>query len=241
MKLNYKSYSIEYDYIYSNHPNTIILLHGWGGDKNSFAFLLPYLKNYNLLTMSFPPYFLKPNYQDSILPIDMNDYLQILITICKLHNIMEATIICHSFGFRITLLLLSTNFKINAIIATGGAGINTYKNITKKLTLNGKIIWNKKLKLSPKNLDINLLKNTDKKTFKNIIGHDLTNYKNLIKCPLFLFWGKRDKSTPTRQAKIIKKSTPNTTLKIVDGDHFAYLTHQQLFINSTLNFLKEHL
>lgn len=241
MKLNYKSYSIEYDYIYNSHPNTIIFLHGWGGDKNSFAFLYPYLKTYNLLSISFPPYFSKPNYHDAILPIDLDDYLQILLAICQLHNIVEATIICHSFGFRITLLLLSTNFKINTIIATGGAGINTYKNAVKKLKLNSKIIWNRKLKLHPKNLDINLLKNTDKKTFKNIIGKDLTDYKNLINCPIFLFWGKRDKATPIRQAKMIKKSTTKTTLKIVGGDHFAYLTYQQLFIKSTLNFLKEHL
>ncbi len=241
MKLNFKSYSIDYDYIYSHSKNTIIFLHGWGGDKNSFSFLHPFLKDYNLLSISFPPYFTAQNYADSTLALDMDDYLQILLTICVLHNINGATIICHSFGFRITLLLLSTKFKIHAIIVTGGAGINTYKNITKKLKLNSKIIWNKKLNLRPKNLDINLLKTLDRATFKNIINKDLTAYKNLINSPSLLFWGTDDTATPPKHARIIKKSAKNSTLKIVKGDHFAYLTHQQLFIKSTLSFLKEHI
>lgn len=239
MNLNYKSYSIEYDYIYNERSDTIVFLHGWGGSKKSFAFLFPYLQKYNLLAVSFPPYFTKENYQDSVIDLTLEDYLNILTILLELHNIKNVHIICHSFGFRICLLLVNTNFHTKSIVATGGAGINLYKTMIKKIKLNSKIIWNKKLKIVDKSLDINNLKNNDKKTFKNIIKIDITPFANNMKIPSLLFWGKRDSATPYKVAKRLKKINQNSTLVTTDSDHFAYINYCNLFTKEVLKFLKE--
>ena len=241
MKINYKSYSIEYDYIYRNKDDTIIFLHGWGGNKYSFSFLFTYLQQYNILSISFPPYFTSQNYTDCFIELTLDDYKQIVNLIAKFHNITNAHIICHSFGFRVCLIITSCNFDIKKIIVTGGAGLNLKKTILKKITLYNKIIWNKKLKIFDKNLDINNLKNNDQKTFKNIIKIDLTQYANLIKCPILIFWGKQDKSTPYKVARLLKKRTKKSKLITVDSDHFAYLKFQNKFTKEVLNFLKEKL
>lgn len=239
MNLYYKSYSIEYEYIYKKSNDTIVFLHGWGGNKNSFNFLHCYLQNYNVLAISFPPYFTKTDYIDSSVSLCMQDYLEILTTILKLHNIASAHIVCHSFGFRICLMLFATSFEIKSVVVTGGAGINLYKNIFNNLKLYNKIIWNKKLNIVDKNLDINMLKNTDKKTFKNIVNQDLTLYSKLIKKSMLIFWGKYDTATPIKIANILNKHNKNSKKVIVKSDHFAYLNFHNLFTKEVLNFLKE--
>ena len=103
MNLLFKSFNVEYDFENSNKNTTIMFFHGWGGNKNSFALLHKYLsKDYNLLSISFPPYFLSKS--KSVNSLNLYDYITLLENICVLHNIKNCIIICHSFGFRITLL-----------------------------------------------------------------------------------------------------------------------------------------
>lgn len=240
MVLNYKAYAIDYDYLYRESDKNIIFLHGWGGNKNSFKLLFPYLNSYNLLTISFPPYFLNKNYTESIIPIKLSDYLNILKIILRLHNIKSATIICHSFGFRITLLLLTSAFKINSVVVTGGAGLNTPKNFIKTLNLNSKIIYYKHMNIVDPKLEINLLKGKDKITFTNIVNTKLFMPQNLIYCPTLLFWGKHDKSTPLKIAKMLKQTIHNSRLILTNSDHFSYLNNSNKFIENTLEFLGKY-
>ena len=182
----YKTYAVEYEYIFNHHPKTLLLLHGWGGNKDSFAKLKKVFKfQYNILSLSLPP----PNlYQlsteskhcfNSVVPLDMHDYKNIVCNILTLLNLNSVVIICHSFGFRVALMLTTTNIIIQKIIITGGAGIRLNPSFLKKLNNQYHTTL---LKTNPEyfnyfaSSEYSSLSLVDRQTFKNIVNKDLTNY-----------------------------------------------------------------
>ena len=235
MTFLYKSYDVDYEYTSLSHPNTLLLLHGWGGNKDSFISVKKVLKhNYNIFAISMPPY------NNSTLALDMYDYMKIVLNILKLHNINSISIICHSFGMRVSLML-ATKITINKIVITGGAGIKFKPNFFKILTTRFRSIFlnqHPEYFTSIASADYVNLSCVDKLTFKNIVNKDLTNYITLLKCPALLFWGNRDTATPIKMLKKFKSLHLNTKCEIIKGGtHFCYLEHAQQFIECCENFL----
>lgn len=236
MTFLYNTHIIEYEYIFNNLPQTLILLHGWGGNKDSFAKIKKIFKaSYNILSVSLPPN------KNSILPLDMYQYKNIMLNLLSALNINRASIICHSFGFRVSLMLAST-FNIEKIVITGGAGIRLKPNFFKKLS---NMFHSILLRDHPEyftkfaSSDYINLNAVNRNTFKNIVNLDLTNHIKLLRCPIFLFWGNCDTATPMKMFKIIKNLQPNSQYKIIkNGSHFCYLDNSELFIDCCDKFLK---
>lgn len=236
MTFLYKTYPVDYDYICKSGSPTILFLHGWGGDKNSFSQAKKFFSfQYSILSISLPPY------GDSCVPLTMQDYCNIAFNILNLLNISNVIIVCHSFGMRVALMLTVTQIHIDKIIITGGAGIIFKKNFIKKLSFQHNLILMKKHpKLSYKfsSPDYKNLSYIDKQTFKNIVNKNLANYIKNLNCPIMLFWGKKDKDTPIKIIKIFKKYHQNLHIKIfANGTHFCYLEYAQNFIDECQNFL----
>ena len=253
MILLYKTYEVEYEYIFGNNNNTILFLHGWGGNKDSFAKVKKVLKSqYNILSISFPPLNIYKhsnknsnckisNFNISTIPLDMYDYKNIVQNILNLLNLNSIIIICHSFGFRVSLMLATSNIIIEKLIVTGGAGIRVNPHFFKKLEQQSHSIL---LKSHPEyfnqfaSSEYISLSPIDRQTFKNVINKNLTNYIHQLKCPIFLFWGNKDTATPIKMFKIIKKFKSNIDYKLIkNGTHFCYLDHSNLFIDCCQNFL----
>lgn len=236
MTFLFKTYLINYDYIFNNKQQTILFLHGWGGNKNSFISAINFFKhNYNILSISMPPT------KKSCVPLTMYDYKHLILQVLTLHNISKVNIICHSFGMRVSLMLASSNLIIEKLIVTGGAGINTSSSLLKKINSQHKTILLKKhssLFNKFASADYKILKGVDRTTFKNIVNKNLTDYIKLLKCPTLLFWGNNDKSTPLTFTKIFQHLHSNTKTIIVKGSHFAYLEYSSLFINTCNSFLQ---
>ena len=249
MTFLYKTYEVEYEHIYNSYPKTILLLHGWGGNKDSFAKVKKmFASQYNILSLSLPPLDLyqpiNKNACESVVPLDMFDYKNIVINILKLLSINSIIIICHSFGFRVALMLTTSNITIEKIIITGGAGIRLKPNFLKKLKTQFNSIF---LKLNPEyfnkfaSSEYISLSNIDRQTFKNIVNKDLTSYIKNLTCPAFAFWGKYDTATPLKMFKILKNLKPDIEYKIIkNGSHFCYLTHSDLFIDCCEQFLNKN-
>lgn len=234
MNFLYKQEIVDYDYYYNQHNQTILFLHGWGGNKISFYSTINLLKNkFNILTITYP----------TIMPTKeswtMQDYVDLTINILKTHNIKQVTIICHSFGFRVAMLL-NHIINITKIVVTGGAGLkkeSAFKRIERENFLlhlrnkNNAYLYNQIASSEYVNLSP-----TNKQTFKNVVN---CNLKNFVKfnCPMLLFWGKKDTETKLWIAKKLKHNN-NAKLVVTDGDHFVYLQKNALFNNLVLEFLK---
>ena len=118
--------------------NTIVFLHGWGGNKNSFRSTINLLKYYfNIFTITMPT--IQPTNQCWTL----QDFANLVLNILKLHNINSIFVVCHSFGFRVACIL-KTKIDIKKIVVTGGAGPKR-TNIFKRIRL-----YNKKILLMQK-------------------------------------------------------------------------------------------
>lgn len=230
----FKGECIDYEF-YKKFDATIIFLHGWGGDKNSFNSTVNLLKkNFSILTLTMPT-ILTTN-----LVWNMFDYFNLILNLCSLHSIKNPIIICHSFGFRVATLL-KEKIPIKKIVITGGAGMKK-NNIFKKVQLKNKIINNimskrKKSKNFFKKNDYYILSNINKQTFQNVVNF---NTLKLIKfnCPMLLFWGKKDTETPIWIAKKLNKKN-NAKLIKTNSDHFAYLTENSYFNNQVLGFIND--
>lgn len=234
--MNYLFHSevIDYEFIKSSNSDTILLLHGWGGNKNTFAQTMNLLKSkFNILTLTLP------TIEPTNLSWQLIDYVDAVCNILKILNLEEVIIICHSFGFRVASLL-NNLVKVKKLIVTGGAGPKK-NSIFKKITQNnGRILLNqprfKNLFKTIASTDYLALSKTNRETFKNIVN---LNTKNLLhfSCPILLFWGKNDKDTPIWIAKKIKKNN-NAKLITTNSNHFAYLKENILFNHEVLEFLK---
>ncbi len=233
MNYIFKQEIIDYEFLPNSNKQTILFLHGWGGNKNSFLTTLKLLSaKYSIISLTMPT----TSTTNEVW--NLMDYTNLILNVLKLHDINSIIVICHSFGFRVACILKEF-FYIHKIVVTAGAGIKTY-NLYKKIENENNVILLKhnKFKYLYKKVasdEFISLSDTNKKSFKNIVN---TNTKKMIMfdCPMLLFWGKKDSATKYNFAKKIKRKN-NAKLITTKSDHFAYLNENALFNNAIIEFL----
>lgn len=235
MNFIFKGEIIDYDFYLNKNKPTIIFLHGWGGNKYSFQATINLLKNnYSILTLTMP------TIKQTNLSWNMFDYCALVEEICKLNNIENCYVVCHSFGLRVATLL-KDKINVEKIVITGGAGMKK-NNIIKRTEQNNNIILLKKKKFKflfnkVASKEYFVLSKTNKKTFKNVVNFK-TNKLSKFDCPMLLFWGKKDTETPPWICKKLSKLNPKAKCVFVDGDHFAYLNFNSYFNKEIIRFFE---
>lgn len=231
----FKNEVVDYDFFNNKSNDTILFLHGWGGNKFSFYQTVNLLKSqYNILSITLPT--ISPT--TSIW--NMFDYVQLVENILSIHSIKNPIIVCHSFGSRISMLL-NKKIQFKKIIITGGAGIKKENIFLKIIKNNNKILLknNKNQYLFKKiaSKDYLSLSKTNKKTFQNIVNLNL-KFVSKFNCPILLFWGIKDKETTLWIAKHLKRNN-KAKLITTNSDHFAYIKERSKFNHEVLKFLKK--
>lgn len=235
MNFLFKNETINYDFFNNKKEQTILFLHGWGGNKFSFQQTINLVKNqFNILSITMP------TTQPTTSVWNMFDYVSLIENILSLHDIESVIIVCHSFGFRVAMLLNKKN-KISKIVITGGAGLKKNFNIFQKIIKNNNkiLLKNKKNQYLFKkiaSMDYLNLSSINKKTFQNIVNLNL-KFATQFKCPVLLFWGSKDIDTPLWIAKTLNKQN-KSKLIITKSDHFAYLKESSKFNHEVIKFIK---
>ncbi len=230
---------IDYDFLCPNSKikdleiDAIIFLHGWGGNKHSFYSTINLLKNkFNILTISMP------TIQPTTMAWTLWDYVNLIYSLCKAHNLKKVYIVCHSFGFRVACLL-KQKIDVKKIVVTGGAGLKKFSILKKIKTDNNKILLRQAkfnyLYDTVASTDYKSLSKTNKKTFNAVVSIAF-NKCCRFDCPMLLFWGKHDKETALWMARKIKQEN-HAQLIITKSNHFAYLDKNALFNNEVVKFL----
>ena len=168
MNFIFKQEIIDYTFLDTKKEKTVLFLHGWGGDKNSFLSSFNLLSaKYNLLSVTMPT--ISPTREAWTL-MDCTD---LILSILKTHNIKSVYLVCHSFGFRVASVLKEF-FKIEKIVVTAGAGIrkiSPYKKIENENNI--LLLQQKKFKYLYEKIASGEFKNLskfNKMTFKNIVN-----------------------------------------------------------------------
>lgn len=253
MYYNQKEYSIYYEK-YGNKEKTILILPGWGNTRKTFNYLIDKLQNdFTIYIIDYPGFGNSPFPNKNL---TIYDYTNIIRDFIYDKNIINPIIIAHSFGGRIATLLTGYyKEEIDKLILIDTAGIKRKKKI--KILLKEKIykLLKQIKKILPKKLReqyhqklLNIFASSDykqlpqnmTKTFQNIIKEDLRDYLPYIRQETLILWGKKDKDTPIKDAKLLKKKIKNSALIIYpNATHFSYLEYPNLTYKIIETFLKD--
>lgn len=246
-----KNFSFYYE-IYGNSPKAILILPGWGYTRETFQRIIQYLqKDYTIYIVDYP-YF-----GNSPLPnkeLTIYDYAETFSNFINELGIINPIIIAHSFGGRITSLLIGKyNLKVDKIILIDVAGIKRRKKL--KVFLKEKVykIIKRLIKILPKKKQLRIQKQLlqkfasedymnlpiiMKKSFQNFIKVNLKKYYKKITSETLIIWGEKDIDTPLKDAKLLNKIIKNSGLIIFKNTtHYSYLYNEELTIKILNNFL----
>ena len=238
--------TIEYDYKKIS-SKTIVFLHGFGGNLQSFFHYSKSFQNFGYSTLNIN----LTDYGFKNLPKDFSiyDYADVIAKLIKILKIKSFNIIAHSFGGRISIILSSMyNLKIDRMVLFDIAGIKPKLSFKTKFKvcfykllkfLACKKIINKNVLQKFGSSDYKMLNQNLKSVFVNVVNEDLTYLLKLIKTKSLIVFGKSDKDTPIYFAKIFHKQIKNSKLILLNGDHFCYLTQKEKCISLSKKFLEQ--
>ena len=231
----------------------VILLHGWGCNIATMASIEAILApHFMVYTLDFP------GFGGSDVPAEVwgvEEYTRMLEAFVAEQHIEQPILIGHSFGGRVSILYGSRNdtHKIVLVDAAGAkprrplkyyVKVYSYKLYKKFLYLTmGKERAEEKLEARRRtagSADYNALTGMMRRIFVKVVNEYLEAYMPLIKCPVQLIWGAKDRDTHVREARIMLKHIPHARLDVIeDAGHYSFLDNPFRFRALLTAFLKE--
>jgi len=207
----------------------VVLLHGWGGSHVSMQGVFNYLARFDLdiINIDFPGFGQSP-YPPEFFTLE--DYAEVVKELLEKLGLENVTLIGHSFGARVAILLAKEKF-IKNLVLTGAAGIKPRFSLKKYIKIKQ---YKRAVK---KGKDVSKFGSTDykqlpegmRKIFNRIVNRHLEeDLKDIIK-PSLLVWGKNDIDTPIYMAKRMNKLLHDSALILLDGGHYAYVEQNKEF------------
>lgn len=238
---------------YGNGKDIILILPGWGDTRKTFNNIIYALKDkYTIYIFDYPGFG-----KSKLLSFEFTiyDYSEIILDFINHYKIVNPTIIAHSFGGRISSILIGKyNVSVKKLILIDVAGIKRRKSMyvflkEKIYKLLKKIVFflPKKKRNKYINYLIEIFGSTDyktisdnmRKTFQNIVNEDLSIYYKKIDVDTLILWGEKDMDTPLKDGYLINKFIDKSALIVYKGaTHFSYLDYPVLTNNIIIEFLK---
>lgn len=225
-----------YEIIGNTKENVVLFLHGWGADCTSFkgvVFNLP-KNNISYLIVDFPGFGKseEPERSYSVL-----DYAEEIIELLDNLKIKKVTIVGHSFGGRVGIVLASKFAeRVNKLILVDSAGVIEGRGVKYHLKvwwykLKVKIFGRKKVKQSGSDDYKALKSDVMRETFKKVVNEDLLDLSKNITNSTILIWGDKDKATTLNAGRKLNRAIKNSKLVVLKGaGHFCFLDKPTEFV-----------
>lgn len=236
-------------YKYGNGKEQILILHGFGSS----------IKRWKKLIVKFDPkkytvHFVElPGFGQSQHPPvawEVKDYTNFVQKLIKQEKLNPQYLLCHSFGGRISIQLLTQSHNFKKAIFVAAAGVRPKLNIIQKLSnkIGPKLKPIKKFTPIKKFIqlfrkligagDYNQVEGTMKQTFINVVNTDLSESLKDINVPVLLVWGDQDTLTPLYMGEQMNQSIPDSELKIYHGKrHGLHRSNPAKLHKDIVNFL----
>ena len=235
------NYELNYKII--GNGEEILFIPGWNDNLKHFIPLANKIKEYKFILIDLP------NQGDSLplnKKLEMNDYIELINNFLKKNNLIPKIIIGHSFCGKLAFLY-ALKYQIDKLVLIAPSliknkSLKTYykiykykllKNLNRELNLNfnlnkyGSKEYKEQNEINKQNFII-ATNNYYKKDLKNLSSKTL------------LYYGKLDKVTPLKEAKVINKRIKNSRLIIdPEEDHFAIYNNPYKFIRTLKEFLND--
>jgi pimeloyl-ACP methyl ester carboxylesterase len=209
----------------------IVLLHGWGASREKLIPLGEELekRGWKVYVPKIPGFIAPP----PKVPWGLKEYTDFIIKACnKFFKGKKYIIFGHSFGGRIALK--ASIFRpslLGGIILCSASGLSrgnllkrylfwTLAKLGKGLMLIPSVakIWRIFLYKLSREHDYERLSGVMRETFKKVLSEDLKPLVQEIEVPVLVFWGKKDKMTPVKDAYYIKSKKPHTKLVLFKNE-----------------------
>jgi len=230
---------------------TVLFLHGWGADGNSFKPIAALLGgSYDLIRLDFPGF---GQSDPPPGPWALDDYADMVEAFLNTLEIEKPILIGHSFGGRV-IIKLAQRIAIEKIILAGSAGIKPKRKSGYYIKVYGykgfkflaKVPVLSWLLKEPFQAYTERYSSTDyknasplmKQVLSKVVNEDLTDLLSRIEVPTLLIWGDRDESTPIADAHLMASRIPDAGLVVFEGaGHFAFLEQPVRFAAIIKSFI----
>lgn len=216
----------------ANDGDTLVFLHGWGGDLRSFAGAYSAACDWgvNAVNIAFP----------KTVPADWGiyDYAAFTERVLQRLNVADPILIGHSFGGRVAVILAAQD-KCKKLVLTDSAGLKPRFDIRKKYKIakyRYRVKHGKPLD-GMGSIDYNNTEASMRGVFVRIVNSHLDKLLPFIKCRTLIVWGKDDKDTPPYMARRFKRGIADSTLVFVDGGHYGYIDSNCKFLRLLKSFV----
>ena len=177
-------------------------------------------------------------------PYSVDDYVKEIRGVIDELGVDKVNVVAHSFGARVLVKLLDKDDRVDKIILTGSAGFKRNKGIKyylRKICFKILSKFVKKEKLTKfYSSDYVSLSPVMKQSFNLIVNEELKEYYKKIQNKTLIIFGKNDRETPLRTAKLIKKSIAGSRLEVLpDSGHFCFVEKPKEFNLKAFSFLME--
>jgi len=210
--------NISYEIINPTKKKNIIILHGWGSNKEimkqAFSKIM---KEYRHIYIDMPGFGKSFN----SLILTTQDYSDIIMLFLEKLKCIPLAIVGHSFGGKVATLLNSKN-----LILLSSAGIVEVKSAKTLVTIRMAKIFNRfglgKVTKMLRSKDVHNMNQNMYETFKNVVDEDFSKEFEKVKSNTLIFWGEDDTSTTIESGKIISSLIINSKFKSYNGDHYFF-------------------
>lgn len=233
---------------------TILFLHGWGTNAESFRPVINEMaKKFTTYAIDFPGF---GSSQQPPTTYEVEDYSKIVLEFINKLNLENVVLVGHSFGGRVIIKLVGKlGYKPKKIILVDSAGIKPKRTLKYKIKV-GVFKFAKKIAMillgkkkgqeiidkyrsKAGSKDYNNADSVMKEVFKNVVNEDLTEYLPNIKSPTLLIWGELDQDTPLSDAQKMEQLIDNAGLVVIKGaGHFSFLNNLPYFLVVVNKFLE---
>ena len=218
----------------------LLFVHGWQADKNNLKAIFNYLQNiYRIISIDLPGFggSTKPDSK-----IGSIEYAEYIFEFLDKLNIKKICLVGHSLGGKIGIILAANHKNlVEKLVLIDSAGIRNKRSVIWYI----KVYQYKILKFIYKQIFnseklINRLKESSgsidyrnagvmREILVNITNEDFSDLLSMIDCPVFLYWGEKDKDTPLWMAKKMNRLIKDSALYVVkNGSHFSFLEDNRI-------------
>lgn len=249
--INLNGLNLYYDETGPEDTPPVILMHGWGCNSSTVASIASALAtDRKVYSMDLPGH---GKSQEPPFPWGIEDFTRLVENFTKTLNIKNPTLIGHSFGGRIAIMMGSRN-DIRNIVLVDAAGIKPKRKLKYYIKVYsfkiarrilpflvgkkkaGNIIdkWRNK----SGSADYKASSPMMRAVMSKCVNEDLKGVMPYIKAPTLLIWGEKDTATPLSDAQTMNKLIPDSGLVSFPGaGHYSFLDEPVRFRTIIRNFL----
>ena len=227
----------------------VVLLHGWGGEANSFRPVFDQLsRSHQVYALDLPGFGLS-----EIPPTawDASDYAKFVSAFFYERNINKAHLIGHSYGGRISIVMAAEEpEKVDKLILVDSAGIIPPRTAKYYMRISLAKIGHlmRHCGTLGDRLADGIAQRVGSKDYREAGPMRATMVKSVnqnlrpllpkIQASTLLIWGENDTDTPISYGRIMEEEIPDAGLVILkDAGHFSYLDQLPQFCEIVGNFL----